>query len=187
MSAFSPSNLNFKTNPCRGISWKLQIANENLLDPTRITPKMTTFTDSVQFRYPTSDSKPELTGHKLFFCGQSFPVDSFEQKTALRYRLQNHSAWLFEIARYDTYAANELLPRNTQWGATLWNSNWDTTLAENANLSIGQAATWDPRLSTFFDAFVGSASTELDAGFWEFMQNLRLILEVLDGMKSQTT
>lgn len=145
---------------------------------------MISFANSIQFRYPTPSPKIELTGHKLFFGAPTFPVDSFEQKTALRYRLKNHSAWLFEISRYDTYAVDALLPSNTQWGATFWNSDWDSTLAENANLSIGQAATWDPKLSTFFEAGHTSASMALDAGFWEFMQNLQFILDVLDGMKS---
>ncbi len=146
---------------------------------------MTYFADSVQFRCPTPNPKIELTGHRLFFEVQSFPIESFEQKTALRYRLKNHSSWLFEISRYDSYAVNEPLPSSTQWGATFWNSKWDAVLAENANLSIGQAAAWDPKLSTFFEAGYGSAGMPLDAGFCEFIQNLRFILEVLDGMKSQ--
>lgn len=146
---------------------------------------MTTFADSVQFRYPTPNTKIELTGHRLFYEVPSLRIESFEQKTALRYRLKNHSSWLFEISRYDSYAANESLPSSTQWAATFWNSKWDAVLAENANLSIGQVAAWDPKLSTFFEAGHGSADMPLDAGFQEFIQNLRFILEVLDGMKSQ--
>ena len=141
---------------------------------------MTSFADSIEFRHK---SKAEVTGHKLFHCAPTFPIDSFEQKTALRYRLKNNPVWIFEIARYDTYAVSATLPKSTQWGATFWNGDWDTTLAEHSSLNIGQAATWDPQLSTFFKPGYGSASTEEDAGLWEFLRNLQAVLGVLDGLK----
>ena len=67
---------------------------------------------------------------------------SFEQKTSYKYRLVHNNAYVFEIARYDVYGdpKDENIPVHTSWTASLYNREWDSTLAGNSELDIGSVA-----------------------------------------------
>ena len=43
-----------------------------------------------------------LSGQKVFKWEGAVPISSYEQKTAIRYKLSEESMYVFEIARYDT-------------------------------------------------------------------------------------
>lgn len=175
-----------------GASWKLQVSTENNIDSSRVNPKMTQFADSVKLsKIPRT--RTELTGQKVFAWGKDLPgvmqPSAFQQKTALRYRLSHQPEWEFEIARYDNYGdpKNENIPVETNWGATLSNTNWDSILTANSTLGIGEAARWDPNLKTFFPARpdpahmgrVGGA----DPGVAEFFKNVEVVTKFIDSIK----
>lgn len=102
--------------------------------------------------------------------------------------MMGNPAWIFEFSRYDTYDFSikglAYTPRNTYWGATFWSSEWDSILSENANLGIGQAARWNRNLGTFFPQNFKSPFTGPDAGFRDFLSNMKSIVELLDEMKA---
>lgn len=112
---------------------------------------------------------------------------TFEQKTALRYRLINNPACIFEFARYDTYESTSngtaTTPKATYWGATFWSAEWDSVLGHNANLGIGEAASWNRTLGTFFQPNFRSSSTGPDAGLKDCMMNITSIVKLLDEMR----
>jgi len=175
------------TSLCSGSSWKLQVKSENVVDDSRITPQMADFASSVAFKPPPSGIRPEITGYKVFTFASNLRVQSFEQKTAVRYCHKKRGNWIFELARYDTFTGNIVTASGkTQWGASYWNAEWDNTLGANLSLGIGQAANWNPWMSTFFPENPHTSFKGRDAGFQDFMQDVKYITGMLDEMKGMT-
>ena len=113
---------------------------------------------------------------------------AFQQKTALRYRLADQPEWCFEIARYDSYGdpKNVNVPVETNWGATLYNTNWDSVLTANSTLGIGEAARWEPKLETFFPSRPGTADMEEgDPGVTEFVKTVEVVTKFIDSIKKE--
>ena len=152
------------------------------MDDSRITPRMADFMSSIAYKAPPAGIRPELTGHKVFKYATNLKFDSFEQKTALRFRHARRKAWVFELARYDSFTDNTVsAPETTQWGATFLNTEWEHVLGANNILGIGQAANWDPWLSRFFPE---TAKDGKDTGFQGFLQDVEYITKMLDEMKN---
>ncbi len=170
-----------------GPSWKLRASTENNIDPARISPKMVQFMESIKL-----NKKPntliELSGDKVFRWDKNpgcMSVSTFQQKTALRFRLVKNMEYILEISRYDTYEGqeDEIKIKRTNWGATLWNTEWDAELMANGSLGIGEAANWDPRLRTFFPAqSTVSAPQEVDQGVMEFLKIVGDVNEFLNDI-----
>ena len=188
----------------RSSSWKLQASIENIIDRTRTTPKMAEFAESVKLK-KTPGARIDLTGEKVFQWDKTpggMMVTSFEQKTSLRYRLLSNMDYMIEISRYDTYDISTTigqslnpsnqpqikgnLPHKTDWAATLWNNEWDTTFIPNSSLGVGEAASWDERLGTFFPCRSGgpSAKGAVDEGIKEFLQVVGDINNFLKDLKN---
>lgn len=153
---------------------------------------MTQFANSVKLsKIPRT--RTELTGQKVFTWEKDHPgviqPSAFQQKTALKYRLAHQPTWEFEIARYDHYGdpKNENVPVETNWGATLSNTNWDSTLTANSTLGIGEAAPWEPNLKTFFPPRPDPADMEgvqgADPGVTEFFENVEVVTKLIDSIK----
>ncbi len=93
--------------------------------------------------------------------------------------------YILEISRYDTYGrqGEEKKTTQTNWGATLWNTEWDAELMANGSLGIGQSADWDPRLQTFFPAQSGVSDPQVvDQGILEFLKIVGDVNEFLNGI-----
>ncbi len=103
------------------------------------------------------------------------------QKTAMRYRLIKRPGYVCEYARYDTYTGENYTPTTINYGASLWSSNWDLHLANNADLGIGQAASWDPTADSFFrtDKMSGAATGDA-SGLRFFLEGMKEVAEILD-------
>ena len=148
---------------------------------------MTAFADSVNLR-KFDKHNLALTGQKhLDWVRSNFPgslkPSEFEQKISYRYRLVPNSAWMFEIARYDSYGPHEDTPVITNWGASMWNTNWEEVLAQNSGLKIGEAADWDPCLSTFFPN-EDSSNSNPESSISEFLQTVQMVNDFLDEIKT---
>ena len=167
----------------------LHVSNENTIDKSRITPQMEEFANSVTLKkIPPGPLKP--TGDKMFRWKKDFPgvmrPKSFEQKTSYRYRLIHNNDYVFELARYDVYGdpKDEDLPVHTSWAVSLYNREWDSTLAGNAELSIGQSADWNPGLRTFFPSH-GSADKGPDPGVVDFLSTVEMVTAFADDLKKE--
>lgn len=155
---------------------------------------MTEFAESVKLS-KVPRTRTELTGQRVFTWAKDLPgsmqPSTFQQKTALRYRLAHHPEWEFEIARYDNYGnpKSENVPVETNWGATLYNTSWDSILTANSTLGIGETAGWDPRLETFFPSRNGTADMEgqggTDPGVTEFLKIVGVVSKFIDSIKKE--
>ena len=140
-------------------------------------------------------TKTELTGQKVFTWNRDLPgsmqPSAFQQKTALRYRLTHHPEWEFEIARYDNYGnpKSENVPVETNWGATLHNTSWDSILTANSTLGIGETGGWEPKLETFFPSRSGTADMEgvegRNPGVTEFFGTVETVSRFIDSIKKE--
>ncbi|KAL9101487.1 MAG: hypothetical protein Q9163_003258 [Psora crenata] len=169
-----------------GCSWRLKISNEHTLDQSRIDPKMIAFAESVRLK-ARDKSSLGLSGEKRFEWVQSdrpgsLKPSEFEQKTSYRYRLASDSAWMFEIARYDCYGPHDDAPVTTNWGASMWNTDWDAVLTQNSVLKIGEQADWEPLLSTFFSCR-DEPENDPDKSILEVLHVIRMVNIFLDEVK----
>ncbi|KAL8799784.1 MAG: hypothetical protein Q9182_005650 [Xanthomendoza sp. 2 TL-2023] len=167
-----------------GISWQLKISSENLVDPSRITPRMEDFANAVAFKKPPQNQYPAISGVKIFTSPTTLPILGVEQKTTFRYCLKAQPKFVIEVSRYDEYSGdNAGLPSSTQWAVSLYDREWDLRFSENARLSIGIAASWNPNANPFFEPMDPYASREANAGFTDFLLHTQAIGEFLDELK----
>lgn len=150
---------------------------------------MKQFSDSVKLKKgPISEIM--ISGMKMFQWQENtssrIMPTAFEQKTALRYRLAQAQQWIFEIARYDCYGDDQKpnQPVTTNWCASICNEDWDSILTDNAGLTIGKAASWDPKLSTFFPRDDDAAADEEHAEVQGYQDIIKKITNCLDAMKA---
>lgn len=169
----------------RGPSWRLQASTENTIEPARITPKMAELADSVRLCKP-SDVKIELTGHKVFRWDKgpgSQMITSYVQKTSLSFRLVKHLNYIIQLSRYDAYGPEDKVIQ-TNWAASLWNSDWESELMANGNLGIGESAQWDPSLGTFFPAESGTSTPQgTNKGVLDFLKVVEEVSGFLNDLK----
>jgi len=168
----------------------MQLAADGTIKESELPISLTKFDAAVHLLAPSS-SALEIGGTELMFAiprQDEIPNMNFhfQQKTAWRYRLQVNGAYVFEIARYDTFALGRTAPGhprreplNTQWGFSLWCVAWDEKLSENAALKIGGHASWTPSLGEFFPTSYGSKSTGPNPGFSDYLKMLERIVQVL--------
>ena len=151
---------------------------------SRITPEMEDFAQGVQFKRPPAEVNPAVSGYKVFTSPPHLPILGMEQKTTFRYSLKTHPSCIFELSRYDEYNGDDpSYPSSTKWAATFYDREWDVNLGENARLSIGQSASWNPRTNPFFQPRGGLTSQTPSAGFTECFHNAQAIASFLDKLK----
>ncbi|KAL8781650.1 MAG: hypothetical protein Q9213_005915 [Squamulea squamosa] len=166
-----------------GISWQLKISADNLVDPSRITPRMDAFANGVEFERPPLDQYPALTGYRTFTSPTNLPILGIEQKTKFRYCLKAQPKFIIEISRYDEYNGDKSwLPSSTNWAASFYDREWDSKLSENAKLGLGKAASWNPHANPFFEP-MSFSSKKPDAGFKDFLLHTEAIGKFLDELK----
>ena len=168
----------------------LHAFTENTIDTSRVTPKMKEFADSVRL-IKSAKAGFEPTGQRLFRWERDLPgtlrPTTFEQKTSYQYRMVHNTDIVFEIARYDVYADTEDENRtvHSSWAANLSNINWDSTLAGNSDLGLGQSAAWEPELSTFFPGYGTAADKGTDQGLFDFLNTVQKATNFIDDIKSE--
>lgn len=168
---------------------------------------MIDFADSVRIRVSQTGAGAgtELNGRKVFSWGGADTASIrflkptvFEQKTALRYRLADDQAFVFELARYDSYdlSTDAQCPCTTHWGASMWNSDWEVILSANAGLGLGEYADWDARLPAFFPKPYPSTKngkekekekekiSDIEPGLDAFLDHIRVVTECLDRIRN---
>ena len=146
---------------------------------------MCAFAENVKWKILSAEyNKADFSGLRVFTWNDSVRIVSFEQKTALRYRLADRADWIFELARYDSYHSlkNPKKPKATHYRASVWRKEWDRLLSTNHSLEIGEEAPWEPTIDSFFGANVPGA-TEDTSGLKVFLGDMKRISELLDNTK----
>lgn len=146
---------------------------------------MCAFAESVKWKsLATELHKADFTGRRVFTWNYGVRIISFEQKTALRYRLANKSNWIFELARYDSYISQKssTSPTATRYRASVWSTDWDRHLLTNKFLEIGEQASWEPTIENFFGATVPGA-TEEKSGLKVFLGDMKRVSKLLGDTK----
>lgn len=125
-----------------------------------------------------------VSGYKVFTNPSNLPVFGMEQKTTLRYSVKARPSCVFELSRYDEYNGDDPnYPSSTMWAATLYDREWEINLSENAALSIGQSASWNPHVRPFFRSVHESTNTGPYLGFTDFLHCVGAVASFLDRVK----
>ena len=137
---------------------------------------MADFADSIYYR----GKKEEIRnpGKPLFSFRPIPNLIEFTQKTTWRYRLTAHSAYVFEVARYETFDVSHKKLLRTHWGGSIFNEAWDQILAGNSALRMGAKGTWSPALDVFFPKN-DTQDLQSNNGFGELLAILQSIIEFL--------
>lgn len=146
---------------------------------------MCAFAESVKWKSLSAElHKADFTGRRIFTWNYGVRIVSFEQKTALRYRLADRPDWVFELARYDSYISlkSSTSPTATRYRASVWSNEWDRLLCTNQSLEIGEQASWEPTIEKFFGANVPGAAEET-SGLKVFLGDMKRISKLLEDTK----
>ena len=141
---------------------------------------MADFADSIHYRA----TKEEIgtPGKPLFTFRPVAGLAEFIQKTIWRYRLVSHSAYVFEVARYESFDIKDKKLLRTHWGGSIFNEAWDQILASNSALRMGAVGTWNPSLDLFFPKN-DTQTDESNNGFGELLVILQSVIEFLSEEK----
>lgn len=119
-----------------------------------------------------------LTGRRQFVPKRNMDgvlkPSLFEQQLTFRFRLVPAAQWVLDIARCDRYQDDKNFPCATAWKATLTNSDWEGLMSENQRLNIGERASWDPMIASFFPT---------DSSITDFFRLIRIVADVLIGLR----
>ena len=143
---------------------------------------MCAFAGSVRWKGLSAElHKADFTGRRVFTWNYGVRIISFEQKTALRYRLVSNSNWIFELARYDSYISRKSStnPTATRYRASVWSKDWDRLMCSNQSLEIGEQASWEPTIENFFGANE-PGTTEETSGLKVFLGDMKRISKLLE-------
>ncbi|KAL8712256.1 MAG: hypothetical protein Q9220_003407 [cf. Caloplaca sp. 1 TL-2023] len=161
-----------------GVSWELKVSADNPVDPSRITPTMEAFANGVRFTKPPAGEDPMISGQRIFSTPSDLVILGKEQKTTLRYSLAGEPRFIFELSRYDEYDGPDIWrPSSTQWAASLYDREWDSRLAENTKLEVGQSSSWRPDVDPLFGPKTG------ETGVRDFLYHTRKVASFLDMFK----
>ncbi|KAB8220267.1 hypothetical protein BDV33DRAFT_203572 [Aspergillus novoparasiticus] len=184
--------------------WQLEIKSLEFYETSSIDAALKSFSHSIAFRRSTTIGDISAKPRRKVVFPSSAPVSRFVEKTAIRYRLKG-TKYILEIARYDEYSrlktdafqgqapAPALVTGeicdvpSTSWGASIFDSNWDNLMGEQANLSVGHSARHSPELHTFFPPKIISDSNDKNEGFWEFINLVKRVAEVLSPAQPRSS
>ena len=144
---------------------------------------MADFAEGIQYHAPSSNQP----GAKVLRHRGSVGVDvrEIQQKTAYRFRLAGTSTWVFEIARYDTFAPTASTASNSCWSGSFWNMEWDNVFYENALKPIGEGASWKPTIDTFFPNR-DVRPTDPEARLSSFLDDVEKLARFLEDVKDKS-
>ncbi|KAB8238898.1 uncharacterized protein BDW43DRAFT_319189 [Aspergillus alliaceus] len=184
--------------------WQLEIKSLEFYETSSIDTALKSFSHSIGFRCTTTIGDISAKPRRKVIFPDSAPVSRFVEKTAIRYRLKG-TKYILEIARYDEYtrskldASQGLAPApipvtgeicavpSTSWGASIFSSNWDNLMGEQANLSVGHSARYNPGLDTFFAPKKSSEPNDKSVGFWEFVGLVKRVAEILGPARASSS
>ncbi|OGM47547.1 hypothetical protein ABOM_004195 [Aspergillus bombycis] len=176
--------------------WQLEIKSLEFYETSSIDAALKSFSHSISFRRTTTIGDISAKPKRKVIFPSSAPVSRFVEKTSIRYRLKG-TKYILEIARYDEYsrlktdALQGKAPApafmtgeicdvpSSSWGASIFGSNWDNLMGDQANLPVGHSARHSPELHTFFPPKTTSDSDDKNVGFWEFICLVKRVAEVL--------
>lgn len=167
-------------------------------EPTNIGAALRAFSHAIGFESDAATCGISAPPKRRVTFPPTAPVSRFVEKTALRYRLKGTN-YILEIARYDEYrragsqfSQGQVQNSNlgpildvpfTTWGASIFGLDWDNLLGEHANMEVGYSASWSPNLKTFFPPKAKTNPTDTSSGFWEFVNLVKDVAELLGPRK----
>ncbi|KZF26310.1 hypothetical protein L228DRAFT_235398 [Xylona heveae TC161] len=168
----------------KGTAWQLEVTADSSVDISRITPEMREFADRIKLNVNgpsnANTSSPSITFKEIL------EIHGFTERRSFRYMMKG-STYIFEVAESTTFAPGN--PSNGQkWAskkseqvATFYNREWDTIFGQNSSLGIGEPASWNDSLVTFFSREEHTGGTSSEVGLADFAQRVELILQLIEN------
>ncbi|OJD18295.1 hypothetical protein AJ78_01671 [Emergomyces pasteurianus Ep9510] len=170
--------------------WQVEIKALDFQEQFNIEQSLKSFDHSIQFKSGPTDGLRGTAVQRVTFSSLA-SVSKITEKSALRYYLKG-TKYIFELARYDTYhRANRSGPpyigdcskmnpaAETTWGASIFHQEWDNLLGKNGSFRVGETADWSASLSTFFPCLSDENSTDVNAGFHQFLDLVNKVAKLL--------
>lgn len=138
---------------------------------------MRAFVDRVSLQVRADD----IPTPSLSMTQNEIRANAYTVNTHYRYLLKG-STYILEITRAQRYERGlraQMNPTDTTWRATMYNTEWDTYLGQQASLAIGEVGRWDANLSKFFPKEYDNGATSKDGlhHFYEMVHKASRLVE----------
>ena len=171
----------------RKSAWQFGIVATNRVEDHKIKTTMRDFAGTIRFEnMGRHDEEFDTCDTKLVCNPKDLVVRARTERTHLRYILKN-STYVLEITRCRRYASDApgaASPAQTTWEASMYDMEWDTKLAEQSTLRIGEQGSWSADLNAFFPATESERSGPAD-GFGDFLTHVKIVAAMLAGKQSE--
>lgn len=168
-----------------GTAWAFELTACRALDEARIPKELRNFPAKVQLDPAVAF---DWTTDKCFVLYNPFRQPKFiRQETRYRYNLLDTDC-TFELSRYQdrSYPVRQSLlaqPVPTViepcWSLNVFRPDWDTTLARNQKLAIGDKVDWEDDLQNWFPEEFGSGAVAGADGFEQLVNKLTQIESIV--------
>lgn len=140
-----------------GLSYRLGITAANAIDDVRLPQHYHEFVNDITLLI---DIAADARDTRLFFRWptrsngtSTLPIVSLQQKRAWRFNFPN-TEYVVQLATIQDAIWSKQTGRSTtyemRWGVSMWHARWDMWLSENANLRVGEKASWRPEEGFLF-------------------------------------
>ncbi|KAI9775476.1 MAG: hypothetical protein M1839_001093 [Geoglossum umbratile] len=165
------------------IGWQLEVTTATKMEASKVTPEMHDFVKLVYVEVPQPSTAKEAHPKVIFLHTSALGIKSFVQQSKFQYLLVD-SDYIWEITKYEysTQGLGGVLCTSSDaiWGASFYNSQWDTTLKGQVDLGVGKAGEWLPDLYTFFPrGRVSPMVSMTNNGFEEFVEKIEAMTKLL--------
>jgi len=115
-------------------------------------------------------------------------IKSLQQKRSWRFMV-NNTLYTVELSTIQTtkfkYTPNfDIVANEQRWSVQVWHPQWDVRLSENARLSVGERASWEPKEWFFFPPKSMNDMSDMEGLAYERGSGCAELLRVLGVVES---
>lgn len=182
-------------------AWQFDIlASHQVVDETKLPTPLVNFARNLKI---DRNAALKSDNSDLFVRFNSYTsLVSIQQRISYQYFIAN-SDFTLELSRFQdrtyppraispftTTSANQPIVYEPRWGLNVFREHWDTMLAKNERLGIGEHADWEGDVATWFPVDVGPGSAKVDEenanqGWHQLMEKLGRIERLVASAKAE--
>lgn len=179
-------------NLSKSSAWNFSLSASLAIDSKRLAPEFDDIANSI--RLDASLARAQRSDKKFVRWNPYAPVKTLQQRTSYAFALKN-SNYTLELTRFQDRVFSgkaggvESEVYESRWGLEVYHSVWETLLASNEHLPVGEMADWDDDVKTWFpedDDMGDLGQVKGESGFGQLVEKLGAVEKLVLGEDVET-